>query len=384
MHSISAAALLKIFDPVQPQEDFLDPASLHQLVEHLTPAVAPGLLAAVLAAILTPTSILVARRLGAMAHPDGDRTIHARPTPLLGGLALYLAFAITLLALVPLDRVATGLLVVGGLAAVIFLADDIRGLPPGLKLGLQALIALVAIAGFGFRIDYVNLPWIGIVDFGLAASVPLTLFWLLGMQNTINFLDGVDGLAAGVVGIVAFVLLIAAAGRGQPEVVVLAAAVAGVCLGFLFFNFHPARVFMGDSGAHFLALMIGLLAVIGVSKTAAAVALAVPVLALAIPIGDTAWAIIRRRRQGLSIAHPDSKHIHHQLLDFGLNQAQTCVFFYCATGILGALGLMIFGHRRVLAVAIVLLVVGLSTAIGEGLKATGWRVPAPGLRRLLS
>jgi UDP-GlcNAc:undecaprenyl-phosphate GlcNAc-1-phosphate transferase len=149
--------------------------------------------------------------------------------------------------------------------------------------------------------------------------------------------------------------------------VVLAAAVAGVCLGFLFFNFHPARVFMGDSGAHFLALMIGLLAVIGVSKTAAAVALAVPVLALAIPIGDTAWAIIRRRRQGLSIAHPDSKHIHHQLLDFGLSQRQTCLVFYSATGITSGLGLMLYGHRKILAVVVVLLVVALSTLLGDRL-----------------
>jgi UDP-GlcNAc:undecaprenyl-phosphate GlcNAc-1-phosphate transferase len=381
---LTSATLLKVFDPVQPQEDFLDPISLHQLLAHLAPAAAPALTAMVLAAALTPLAILVARRLGAMSHPDGDRTIHSQPTPLLGGIALYLAFAITLVLLVPLDRVATGLLVIGGMAAIVFLADDIRGLNPPLKLALQAALALLAILGFGFRIDYIGLPGLGIVNFGLALALPLTLFWLLGLQNTINFLDGVDGLAAGVVAIVALVLLVAAAGRGQPEVVMLSAAVAGACIGFLLFNFHPARIFMGDSGAHFLALMIGLLAVIGVAKVAVAFSLAVPVLALAIPIADTAWAIIRRRRQGVSIAHPDSRHIHHQLLDFGLNQAQTVVFFYCATGILGALGLMVFGHRRVLAVAIVLLWVGISIAAGEGLKATNWRVPAPGLRRLLS
>jgi UDP-GlcNAc:undecaprenyl-phosphate GlcNAc-1-phosphate transferase len=381
---LTNATFLKVFDPVQPQEDFLDPISLHQLLAHLAPAAAPALTAMILAAALTPLAILVARRLGALSHPDGDRTIHSRPTPLLGGLALYLAFAITLLLLVPMDRVATGLLVIGGLAALLFLADDIRGLNPPLKLALQAALGLLAIVGFGFRIDYLSLPGLGSVNFGFAVALPLTLFWLLGLQNTINFLDGVDGLAAGVVAIVALVLLVAAAGRFQPEVVMLSAAVAGACIGFLIFNFHPARIFMGDSGAHFLALMIGMLAVIGVAKGAVAFSLALPVLALAIPIVDTAWAIIRRRRQRVSIAHPDSRHIHHQLLDFGLNQAQTCVFFYCGTGILGAVGLMIVGHKRVLAVAIVLLWVGISIAVGEGLKATGWRVPAPGLRRLLS
>jgi UDP-GlcNAc:undecaprenyl-phosphate GlcNAc-1-phosphate transferase len=209
------------------------------------------------------------------------------------------------------------------------------------------------------------------------------VLWLLGMENTVNFLDGVDGLAAGVVGIVALILLVAASTKGPQAMVLLTAALAGACGGFLVFNFSPARIFMGDSGSNFLGLLIGLMSVAGVAKVAAAFSLLIPVLALAVPIADTAWAIVRRRRQRVSIAHPDTRHIHHQLLDFGLTQAQTCVVFYCSAAILGSFGLMIYGHRRVLAVTIVLLLVVISTMFGELLQGSSLRLPVPGLRRLL-
>ncbi len=204
------------------------------------------------------------------------------------------------------------------------------------------------------------------------------------MQNTINLLDGVDGLAAGVVAIVAGILAAAAISKGNDEnVVILCAALAGACLGFLIFNFHPAKVFMGDSGSSFLGLALGLLSVIGVAKVAVGFALAVPLIALAVPIADTAWAIIRRRRAGLSVAHADTRHIHHQLLDFGLTQPQTCLLFYGATALLGSIGLMLLGHQRIWIVVIVLLLVGLSTVAGERLQDVTRRVPVPGFRRLL-
>src|SRR5204862_1328841 len=142
--------------------------------------------------------------------------------------------------------------------------------------------------------------------------------WLLGMQNTVNLLDGVDGLAAGVVFIVAVTLMLAAAGLRQVAYVQLAAALAGTCAGFLLFNFHPARIFMGDSGAHFLGMALGMISILGVAKVAVAFALAAPVLALALPIADTGWAILRRHRQGASVATPDRLHLHHRLQSFGL------------------------------------------------------------------
>jgi UDP-GlcNAc:undecaprenyl-phosphate/decaprenyl-phosphate GlcNAc-1-phosphate transferase len=354
---------------------------LQTVAGHLLPAAFPFLLALLAALVLTPLAMLAGRRLRVVAWPGG-RHIHAQPTPKLGGLALYAAFALGVLWYNRGDAHAFAVLILTGACAIAFVYDDRYGLRPALKLGLDLVLALAATLGFSMLIGYVTLPVLGVVQLGVLA-LPLSLFWLLGMMNTTNLLDGVDGLAAGVVAIVALVLGVAATSRGQTDVTLMSFALAGACLGFLVFNFNPARIFMGDSGSHFLGLALGLLSILGVAKVAVVLALVIPVLALAIPIADTAWAIVRRRRQGMSIAHPDSRHIHHQLLDFGLNQRQTCAVFYLATAILGCLGLMVFGHKRILAVAIVLLLVGFSTLLGEWLQKQPWRLPAPGLDRLL-
>jgi UDP-GlcNAc:undecaprenyl-phosphate GlcNAc-1-phosphate transferase len=253
------------------------------------------------------------------------------------------------------------------------------------KFGLQLLIGLIAVLGIGseFQITFVSLPGVGIIKLGLLA-VPISLFWLVGMQNTVNLLDGVDGLAAGVVLIVAVTLMFAAAGNGQTDVVQLAGALAGACGGFLLFNFSPARIFMGDSGAHFLGTALGMISILGVAKVAVAFALVVPILALALPIADTAWAIVRRGRVKASVAQPDLKHLHHRLLDFGLNARQTCFVFYSASGLLGAVGLTVFGHRRIVAVVLVMWLALVSTVAADQLQKSGWRLPAPWLRRLLA
>jgi UDP-GlcNAc:undecaprenyl-phosphate GlcNAc-1-phosphate transferase len=169
---------------------------------------------------------------------------------------------------------------------------------------------------------------------------------------------------------------------GQREVLILCGIRAATCAGFLVFNFHPARIFMGDSGSQFLGTALALLSILGVAKVTVAAALLVPVLALAIPIVDTGWAIVRRRRNGLSVAHADSEHVHHQLLSFGLTQPETCIVFYGATAILGAVGLAVYGHRRILAAAIVFIVVIISTLLGERLQLWDRRVPVPGGRIL--
>ncbi|GAC1656707.1 MAG: MraY family glycosyltransferase [Candidatus Dormibacteraceae bacterium] len=365
-----------------PLDAFFTRDFLLHLALSLTPAVGPFVLAAAGTVVLVPLAMLAARRLGVVAHPGG-RHIHVAPTPKLGGWALYLAFAFSVVWNFGLgDRQVLGLLVVCGVATALFTYDDRFQMPAVVKILLEVGLGLVAILAFGFNIGYLTLPAVGSVQLGLLAF-PLTLFWLLGMQNTVNLLDGIDGLAAGVVGIVAVILAIAAISKGQESVVMLAAALAGCCGGVLFFNFHPARIFMGDAGSHFLGLAVALLSILGVAKVAVAFALVVPVFALAVPIADTAWAIVRRRRAGLSIAHADSRHIHHQLLDFGLDQRQTCLVFYGATAILGSLGLMVFGHKRILAVMVVILVVGLSTVAGERLQGVTRRIPVPGFRRAL-
>ena len=375
-------ALFSLYNPAG-NEQFFSREFIDAVIRHLAPALPPALLAAGLAAVLTWAAIPVARRLGFLAVPR-DRDIHTRPTPVLGGLALYAAFAVAVLLLAPDEVEKMALVAITGAAAVILVLDDRLGMPAWLKLGVQTALAVVAAAAFGsdLQINYFGSPGGQIVELGLLA-LPITVLWQVGMANTVNLLDGVDGLAAGVVGIVAVILMVAAASRGQPDVVAFAAALAGACAGFLFWNWHPARIFMGDSGANFLGFAIALISILGVAKIAAVFALLLPLLALGIPITDTAWAIVRRRRRRISIAHPDTKHIHHQLLDFGLSQQQTCTLFYCTSAILGALGLMIFGHRRALAAAVLLMLVPLSTVVGDLLLRSSRRIPAPGLARLL-
>jgi UDP-GlcNAc:undecaprenyl-phosphate GlcNAc-1-phosphate transferase len=362
---------------------FFSRAFVVHLATSLIPAFGPFVLAGATTVVLTPAVMWLARRLGFVAVPGG-RHIHLNPTPILGGWALYLAFAGAVAWYLGVsDWRVIGMLTLCGFTTLVFTYDDRFRMPPWLKLSIELGIGLLAVFAFGLNITFFTLFGNHTIQLGLL-SYPLTLFWLLGMQNTINLLDGVDGLAAGVVAIVAGILAAAAISKGSDEnVVIVAAALAGACLGFLIFNFHPAKVFMGDSGSHFLGLALGLLSVIGVAKVAVGFALAVPLIALAVPIADTAWAIIRRRRAGVSIAHADSRHIHHQLLDFGLTQPQTCLLFYGATALLGSLGLMLLGHQRIWIVMAVLVAVGLSTVAGEKLQDVTRRVPVPGFRRLL-
>ena len=180
------------------------------------------------------------------------------------------------------------------------------------------------------------------------------------------------------------VLMLAAGGLGQIPVVQLGGALAGACAGFLLFNWHPAKIFMGDSGAHFLGAALGVISILGLAKVAVAFALAVPVLALAVPIADTAWAILRRGRRGTSLAHADLGHLHHRLQSIGLDPRQTCFVIYTASAVMGAVGLTLLGHGRILAVVIATCAVLVSTVAADLLLHTGWRIPAPFLRRLLA
>jgi UDP-GlcNAc:undecaprenyl-phosphate GlcNAc-1-phosphate transferase len=369
-------ALFTFYDPAASGEDFFSERFLHEVEHNVAPAVWPTLVAFAVVAALTPLLILAARRTGFLSYPRA-RDIHTRPVPYLGGVGMYLGFAAACLAFLRGAPSVPGLLVLGGLTTAVLLVDDRVGMPALVKLGVQVGVAVLAVLVFGFGIHFIFLPPLHVRDLGLFA-LPVTVVWIVGMQNTINLLDGLDGLAASVVGVTALVLLIASTNRpDQAHVVALSGALAGVCAGFLLFNFHPARIFMGDSGAHFLGLAVALLAVIGVAKIAVTAALLVPVLALALPIADTALAIVRRRRHGQSIAHADTRHLHHRLLELGLTQREICLLFACSTGILGAAGLTVFGHRRILAVAIVLLIVVLSTVLGERLRGSRRRIPVP-------
>lgn len=362
--------------------DFISAEALKSVRDHLLPGLWPLLAALIVCAAAVPLAIALSRRFGWIAEPGG-RHAHARPTPLLGGLAMYAGFAVALIIFLPHYSATPGLVVVSGLAMVLLAADDRWPMNPWVKLAIQVLLSVAAVVVFGMKITFFSTPGGHVVQLGILVA-PVSVFWLLGMQNTVNFLDGTDGLAAGVIAIVAIILMLAAGELRETTLVQLSGALAGCCIGFLIFNFHPARIFMGDSGAHFLGIALGMISIVGVAKVAVAFALAAPVLALALPIADTAWSIVRRRRQNTSVAAGDLMHLHHRLQSFGLDPRQTCFVFYAASALLGALGLTLFGHGRILAVVIVITAVLVSTVVADLLQHGGWRLPAPWLRRLLA
>ena len=316
------------------------------------------------ALVCTVIAVLPARwlafRVGAVAAP-GDRFIHQQPTARLGGLAMYLGFGLSA-AIFSTSPATLGLLLSAAVITTLMVFDDIDGVRPIFKLLFQVGASLLAIVVFDITIHFVNLP-VGLIELSTAVAIPLTLLWFVSLQNTINLIDGVDGLAAGVVAIVAATLLLAAINHGETDIVILAGALIGACIGFLVFNWHPARIFMGDSGSNFLGFTLAALSVLSVAKGTVVLALIVPVAALAIPFGDTAWAIVRRRRRGKSIATPDIEHLHHRLLDFGLSQRETALVFYFGTAIFAAVGLAIYGHKKVLLGAILLMLIGIAVIV---------------------
>lgn len=363
--------------------DFFSSEALTSLTDHLLPGLWPFGAAAIGSAVVVPVAIVLSRRLGWIAQPGG-RHLHARPTPVLGGLALWAGFAAALIVFLPNLPQTPGIVLVSFLAMALLTIDDRWPMNPWVKLAAQIFLAVLAVETIaGMTITYVSLPGNHLVLLGVVAT-PVSVFWLVGMQNTVNFLDGADGLAAGVILIVAVILMLAAGELGHLDDVRLGGALAGCCAGFLLYNFYPARIFMGDSGAHFLGIALGMISIVGVAKVAVAFALAVPVLALALPIADTAWSIVRRRRRNMSVATPDLMHLHHRLQSYGLDPRQTCYVFYAASALLGALGLTLFGHGRILAVVVAVTAVMAATVAADLLDHAGWRVPAPWLRRLLN
>jgi UDP-GlcNAc:undecaprenyl-phosphate GlcNAc-1-phosphate transferase len=330
------------------------------------PALPPFLLASIITIAAVPLTMVMARRLGAMAQPDADRHLHSEPTPRLGGLALFAGFTIALIVFGgPIANRWQVVAVTGAITAAM-LIDDVLDLSWNAKLLIE-LGAGVLTALLGITITYLTVPGGASghpVDL-LWLAAPLTVVFVLGMQVSINFLDGSDGIAAGVVAIVATVLLLAAINRVQGPgdvqngVIVMSGALMGCCTGFLVFNLPPAKVFMGDTGSHFLGVALAVISILGVAKIAVALALFIPLIALGLPIGDTAYAIVRRRRAGRSPTEPDAGHLHHRLLATGMSPMETALTFYLMTAILGCLALFVFGHRRILDVALGLLVVAL-------------------------
>lgn len=331
--------------------------------------------------VLTPVIRRLAFRLGALDKPVA-RSVHKHPVPLLGGVAIFIGFAASCAYAFGLGQRSIQGILLGGAFVVLFgVADDYLRLSPKTKLLGQLASACIPIA-FGVQIKTLNVPLIGAVDLGWW-GVPATILWFIAVINVINLIDGLDGLAAGITSIAAVTLLVSALQTHQPlAAVVLAAALAGAVLGFLPYNFNPAKIFMGDAGSMFLGYALAAVSVEGSLKSPAAVALAVPLLALGLPILDTALAILRRVQRGRPIGEADKEHLHHRLLKLGLSQREAVMVMYMASGWLGVSALAITGVGTALALVILAFVVfSLYFLVRKvGMVQVGTRADQKGLR----
>ncbi|CAA7602279.1 phospho-N-acetylmuramoyl-pentapeptide-transferase [Acididesulfobacillus acetoxydans] len=317
-------------------------------------------LALFLAVVATPLSILLAKRWGAIDYP-GARRVHKHPIPRLGGVAIYVAFWLTAAVTQKWDQTLSGLFLGSSLILAVGIWDDVRGMRPLVKLIWQIAAAAILLF-FGFSMDQISLPLVRSLSLG-GLGLVLVVFWVVGLVNTVNISDGLDGLAAGICFEAALLLFWSASRIHQVPAAHWTLALAGAALGFLFFNFHPARVFMGDSGSMFMGYMIGGISIAGLLKTATILGLVFPLLVLGMPLADLTFAIVRRKLRGSPIASADRGHLHHRLLDAGLTQRQAVLLMYgisaCfgLTAVLGATGYWVWAAALLVADFALLLVI---------------------------
>jgi UDP-GlcNAc:undecaprenyl-phosphate/decaprenyl-phosphate GlcNAc-1-phosphate transferase len=299
------------------------------------------LVAAAIAFLVTPPTARLARRLGVLHYPR-DRDLHDRPVPGLGGLAILAAAVVAALIFLPAGRETRGI-VLGAIAiALIGAVDDARpgGLHPFVKLAGQFAAAAIPV-WCDVRVENLTLPFVDPIDLG-SWGYPLTLIGIVAVMNVVNFTDGADGLAAGVCTIAAATFAIIALSIDGPDRTaagVLAALTAGAAVGFLWHNFHPASIFMGDAGSNLLGLLLACVAIQGVLKTAAVVALFFPLLILAVPALDATFVVAKRIKYGRPVYSADRWHFHHRFANIGFSQRRTVLYLYGWTLSLAALAL---------------------------------------------
>ncbi len=317
----------------------------------------PFIIAFTISALVVWFSTPIVRKLGLLAgitDKPNERSMHTDPVVRLGGVSIFLGTLCALLlvwwggwfgVLSPAKEYEVWGVTIGGIAFFLLgLADDIFQLPAGFRLFMQMLISAIAWQ-VGVRIEFISIPFLGIVQFGWL-SLPITMVWLAGMVNAINWIDGLDGLAAGVTTIASAVLLVTSLFMDQPAAALIAAALSGGCLGFLRYNFKPfssAEIFMGDGGAYYLGFTLAGVSVIGLVKTAAVAAVILPYLILAVPIVDGLVVILERIRRRESVMSPGKDHLHHRLERAGISKRDTVLFIYTLTIWAGSLALAVSG-----------------------------------------
>lgn len=319
--------------------------------------------AAAISFLSTPLVKALAYKVGAVDVPKDSRRMHKVPIPRLGGLAIFIAFILSVLLFADVDRQMQGILLGTVMIVILGVLDDILALPALPKFLVQIFAAAVVVF-HGCRIDVITNPLILSGPQYLLLpnwlSITITILWIVAITNAVNFIDGLDGLAVGVSGISAATMLVVALIVAENNVAIVMAALLGACLGFIPYNFNPAKIFMGDTGSTFLGFILATISIQGFFKLYAIISFAVPFLILGVPIFDICFAIIRRLAKGQNPMQADRGHVHHRLIDMGFNQKQSVAITYMLTAILGlaAVVLTSSGEMRALILLAAVFVVG--------------------------
>lgn len=289
--------------------------------------------------LITPLTKKLAERLGVYDKPDA-RKVHKGPMTRLGGVGIFCGFMVGLAVYGQFSKLVLGLALSASIIMAVGFYDDIKNISPKMKL-LGQIVAAVVFMAFGGHLVYITNPFTGnLIDLGLW-GYPITLLWLVGVCNAVNLIDGLDGLASGISAIAAMSLAVVSLAKGFSVSGAIALILVGSILGFLRYNFHPAQLFMGDCGALLLGFLLGALSILGLSEGATMVALFVPIMVLGVPILDTCFAIVRRSLHRKPIFEADKGHLHHQLMQRGLDHQDTVLLIYAFTFILGALAVLV-------------------------------------------
>jgi UDP-GlcNAc:undecaprenyl-phosphate GlcNAc-1-phosphate transferase len=325
------------------------------------------------AMLVTPLVRRKAFEWGAIAKPDNGRHIHLRPTPRLGGVAIYIAFTVTLLCVPFLGNMVGesfranllrfSLLLAPATFVFLFgVYDDFHGATAPTKLTFQ-LLAAVMVYVAGFRIENLSSPFGGHWHLPAPASFLVTTGWIVTITNAFNLIDGIDGLAAGASVFALISILVFSVAQGNPEISLIAVVLVGAVMGFLRYNFNPATIFLGDSGSLFLGFLAAVLSLAGSQKGSTIVAIAIPLVSFGLPVTEAGLSLARRFVSGQSLLAGDRGHIHHKLLDHGLSQRQAAILLYAVCALFSLFGLMLLNPKRELA-ALIFFVLGVGVVFG--------------------
>ena len=341
------------------------------------------LLAFIITIMATPYTIKIAKKIGAIDIPKDKRRMHKKVMPKFGGPAVILGFLISIIYLLIVmsmegtinlfgqeeyGKKLLGLFLGILVMSIICVIDDIKTIKPLTKLFGQILGAIIAVS-FGIRIDAVTIPFLNIPEMNEIISIILTIGWIVGVTNAINLIDGLDGLSSGISVISAISLLIIFVLNGSPLIsIILVTALAGALVGFLPFNFAPAKTFIGDTGSNFLGFTLSIISILGMAKTYTIAVIVLPLIVLGLPIFDTLWAIIRRIIKGKSIKaifKADKGHLHHKIVARGFSQKQAVLILYGISATFGIFAVILLDSGIWKALSFLLMVI---VALGLGYK----------------